>query len=180
MGRPPKPPEQKRREGNAGRRPLPEPMAVLPAFERVPEPPEELEEAGRAFWVDVWSVGLAFMSPQLDATTVAWTAKLFDECERYREGLRKGPLIKEPITTSSGKVVGERFIPNPMEAMLRRAEKQLSANLVQLAIPPAARARLGLIQVRAATELQQLAERQAPEVKITYDDDPIDVEVMDD
>lgn len=178
MGRPPKPVEQKRREGNAGGRPLPEPFAVIPGQLRAPSPPASLEPAGQSFWVDVWSVGMAWLSPELDGATVEWTARLYDEVTRYRDALAKGPLIKEPITSASGKVVGERFVPNPMEGMLRRAEKQLMANLVQLSIPPAARARLGLIQVKAANELQSMAARQTKAVELSYDDEVIDAEVV--
>jgi hypothetical protein len=49
-GRPPKPTERKRKAGNPGKRPIREPLSILPAIEGPPKPPESLEDAGMALW----------------------------------------------------------------------------------------------------------------------------------
>jgi hypothetical protein len=48
--KPPKPTERKRKAGNPGKRPIREPLSILPAIEGPPKPPESLEDAGMALW----------------------------------------------------------------------------------------------------------------------------------
>jgi hypothetical protein len=104
----------------------------------------------------------------LDANTVEQACRLIEEVDIYRPLVMRAPLVKEPITTPSGKVVGERFVPNPAEKMLRRAETALRGVLTDLAFTPTARSRLGLAQVKAQTKLEGLLQartsRVAPKV----------------
>lgn len=178
MGRTPKPTEAKRLAGNPGKRNLPVPAATVPGVDQIPRAPAGLETAGRRFWRDIWTAGRVWLSPQLDAATVELAARTFDEIGRYRKALAAGPLLREPIVSASGKVVGERFVPNPAEVMLRRAERQLERWLIVLAIPPTARATLGLIEVRAQSGLEELLrQRNQPQ---TVELEVIDAEVIDD
>ena len=179
MGRPPKPIEQKRRLGNPGRRDLPVPLYEIEPVVKIPTAPRGLQASGRRFWKDTWTAGSAWLSPRLDYAVVELAARSFDEVRAYRDILAKGSLLQEPITTASGKVVGTRFVPNPAEMMLRRAERQLERWLVELAIPPIARARLGLVQVKAQSKLEALMAGGSRERAIDDDeDDVVDAEVV--
>lgn len=168
----PKPIEQKLKEGNPGRRPLPEPVAVIPGMMAVPEPPRGLQAAGKRFWSDTWSVGSAWLSPQLDYSTVELAARAFDEVTTYRKQAMREHTIKEPLFSPSGKLMGERIVPSPVVKLLRDAEKQLQQWLMILAIPPVSRARLGLVQVKTQSKLEELLAKQRSQA--------IDAEVVDD
>lgn len=54
VGRKPKPAEQRKAEGNPGKRPLPEPLLVAgrPTLEEMHEPPEHLPPDAQEFWRD--------------------------------------------------------------------------------------------------------------------------------
>lgn len=154
-GRPPKPVEQKRKAGNPGRRQLPVPVVTLPPVTSIPPCPEGLEPPGQRYWADVWVAANGWLSPHMDAPIVEMAARLWDEVGRYRE-LAKNPLLREPIVTPTGQVVGHRVVANPAVRLQRDAEKQLERWLVELGLTPSARARLGLVQVRAESKLDSL------------------------
>jgi P27 family predicted phage terminase small subunit len=103
------------------------------------------------------------LSPAMDYPTVELAARTFDELAKYRRLVEKhGVLLQEPIVTPTGAVVGERWVPNPVVKMMRDAEKTLERWLVELGLTPSARARLGLVQVKAESKLDALiASRQA-------------------
>lgn len=174
MGRTPKPPEQKARLGNPGGRSLPVPIAMIPGQVAIPQLPDGLEDAGEKFWRDLWSVGTAWLSPQIDGVIVEAAARLLDEMNVYRRALAAGPFFKEPIVSASGKEMGTRFVPNPAAKMLRSAEAQLERWLVRLCVPPAERARLGLVQVATQSKLDELLSRRG------QDEEILDVEAEDD
>lgn len=54
-GRPPKPVEQRRREGNPGKRPLPQTvlLAGRPELNELAEPPADLPKPGQELWVEL-------------------------------------------------------------------------------------------------------------------------------
>lgn len=161
VGRPPKPVEVRRRAGNPGKRPLPEPKTALPAANGVPRTPNGLKTPGKRLWGQVWALGQAWLTPGLDYNTVELAARAFDEIADYRADLaRYGRLLEEPIATPSGEIVGTRLVANPAEGMLRRAEKQLAGWLSALALTPTDRARLGLAQVKAQSKLEELTARR--------------------
>ena len=159
-GRPPKPVEVHRRNGNPSRRHLPEPVVVLPpAPVGGPIPPEGLGDTGRRFWVDAWQAGSAWLSPAIDFGTVELAARTFDEIVGHRQEIAaRGAVIESPIMYK-GEAVPEVYElkPNPAMKMLRDAEKSLLAILIELGFTPSARARLGLVQVKAQSKLEQLA-----------------------
>jgi phage terminase small subunit len=82
---------------------------------------------------------------------------LSDEAATYRRLIHTaGPLLKEPIVTPSGAVVGNRIVPNPAVAMLRKVEAQMERELSNLGFNPVARSRLGLAEVKARSILEDL------------------------
>jgi P27 family predicted phage terminase small subunit len=171
MGAQPKPIEAKLLAGNPGKRPLPAPIAVVPGLTEIPDPPAHLDVAGRRFWDDVWVACHAWISPEIDYGVVETVSKLYDECADYESALvEHGALIEEPINSATGKIVGTRQVANPAAKMLRQARAELERWLVLLAIPPTARARLGLVQVKTQSTLEELLARRA------HADHVIDVE----
>lgn len=156
VGRPRKPVEVQRRNGNPGKRALPEPLALLPAVEEVPPLPAELEESGSRFWVDAWTLCRLWLTAQ-DFPLVLQAAKHFDEIDRLQAEVdRVGILIEVPILYRGEDTGFAEYKANPAIGAKRACEAQLGKELVDLAIPPTARARLGLVQVKAQTKLQEL------------------------
>ena len=162
MGRPPVPRELKERRGTARPDRLPTPVGELPAIEEIPRAPRGLTPQARQLWVDIWDGARLWVTPGLDRALVEQTCRLYDEIGLYRREIAKnGPLLKEPISTPSGHVIGERLVPNPAVKLLRDAEKAWTANLVLLGLPPTERARLGLTQVKAQSKLEKLSAARA-------------------
>lgn len=171
-GRPPKPTEQKRAQGNPGKRNLPVPSVTLPAAPRTPPLPVEIGDFGAEHWDQIWTVAQSWLNPTLDGPVVEIVCRTFDEIHDLRAALEKfGPLLEEPIATPSGEIVGKRLVPNPASKMLRAAEKQLQSWLSDLGFPPSARARLGFIEVKRQSILEGLMGNR--------DDDIIDAEIID-
>lgn len=159
-GRPPKPVEEKRRLGNPGRRPLPEPLSYLPAVSGTPKVPVGLKIGGKRLWTQIYDAARVWVS-DLDQAEVEVACRLFDDIASYRRLVTKhGPLLEEPITTPTGVEVGIRLVANPAVKMLRDAEKQWQSCMADLCIPPAARARLGLAQVKAQSKLEEILARR--------------------
>jgi hypothetical protein len=136
-GRPPKPLEQKRRTGNPGKRPLPgSSLAVVAAVS--PEP---------AF-LDPFEVMVSVLeqgAPWLAATDATKLAML-------RETLEERSVVRAQVMETGS--------PDLRKA-LRELDKQAASLLSECGFDPAARSRLGLAEVKAASKLEELrAKRQ--------------------
>lgn len=147
-GRPPIPLEVKQRRGTL--RPSRLPSNGLTEVERLPmddvkpEPPEHLKAAGRLFWVSVFDVA-PWLWPGVDVTLIGHTAGLLDEEKQLRQ------LIDQAPDNMS------------LRAALRALDKQLVSNLGALGLTPSERSRLGLVQVKTQSKLQELWERKHQE-----------------
>jgi P27 family predicted phage terminase small subunit len=157
-GRPSKPVEVKRRTGNPGKRRLPVPKVTIPGALELPTFPPGLPEVSRQMWTNVWTYAKAWISPTFDQPMVETACRQWAELSEFRSLVAEhGALLKEPITTPTGLVVGERLVANPAVRMLRDAEKSFHSTMSALGIPPTDRARLGLVQIKAESKLEQLA-----------------------
>ena len=104
----------------------------------VPTPPETLGEVGLEHWERIWKAGAAWISEGSDFPLVALTCELFEEREQLRDLLEGDPQnYRQRIA-------------------LRELEKALIRNLSLLGLSPADRARLGLIEVRKESKLDEL------------------------
>ena len=136
----PKPIELKRKLGNPGRRPLPEPLAVIRPVDVEafgadgPRTGMELVEALMAAGADEWI-------SQTDALT---TLRLLRDGWDERAHLR-GIIAREDHTQE----VEGRMYARPEVGMLRELEQRLTTWLGLLGLNPADRGRLGLAQVKA-------------------------------
>ena len=137
MPNPPKPIEEKRRLGNPGKRPLPSgALALAP-----------LVPAGRLWELDpadAFEAALRAGQRWLGESDVPVVAML-------RQGLEERAELRERALGGSAEARRE----------LRELEKQITAWLGSLGFDPAARARLGLAEVKAASTLEALRERRS-------------------
>lgn len=168
-GRPPKPTELKRRNGNPGQRRLPTPVVLLPGGQGTPEPPSNLGPIALNRWPLIWETAQDWLNPGLDGPQVETICRLYDEISELRKLLEvHGHLISEPIMTPKGPAIdptsGEivtKLVANPASRLLRAAEKQLQGWLSDLGFSPTARARLGLAEVKRQTTLETLLAQRA-------------------
>ena len=159
-GRPPKPIEVKRRNGNPGQRKLPDKdktIALAPVTD-VPPVPISLAETGRSMWAHIWGgPAKAWLAPEVDYIRVQTVCKLSDDIAGYQSDLAQmGNLLEEPIVTPTGLVVGTKIVPNPLVKMRNDALKILDRELTSLAFDPVSRARLGLAEVKRQSKLEEL------------------------
>lgn len=144
MGRPPKPTELKRLQGNPGKRALPKEteMILLPAADTIPEPARPLLKYGQEMWDRIWSMGNSWISPTTDVELVMMTAEMVDE----RWNLRV-------------KVMGS---DDPkMRRGLRELDKMIVSNLSLLGFSPTDRMRLGVAEVKKQSKLEELLAKKA-------------------
>lgn len=138
-GRPPKPIEAKRRAGNPGKRPLPEPATVVPIAAAVttPDPDRPLGTAGRGLWEQAWRSARHWLSPDTDRELLLITCEQVDE----RIALRVKVLREQDRDDRRA---------------LRDLDKQIVSNLSTLGFTPTDRARLGIAEVVAMSKLEEL------------------------
>jgi P27 family predicted phage terminase small subunit len=156
-GRPPKPVEVKRSNGNPGGRPLPPapmPGEGLAASGSVPVSPP-LGADGADLWEQVWAAGGSWLSPHSDYQIVVMLCHAHDEAEECRRLLSIGEVPRY-YTLPNGSVV-----THPVVNQLKELRVQITSWLSALGFSPSDRARLGLGEVRQADALDELQKRRA-------------------
>src|SRR5664279_172861 len=90
-GRPLKPTEVKRRNGNPGCRPLPDvsTVSVLPMATQAPEPPAEVGVEGRRLWDRCWDAAITWLSPVSDVDARSKSATSSTTCPRPGGGIAR-------------------------------------------------------------------------------------------
>ena len=108
----------------------------------VPEPPSDLEEAGR----EVWDAAHALPRvKEADAGLVAQLGRLRDEEARLRKAIAAdGEIQRRPIQNAKGEMIGTDAHLHPGLAMLRRIGKEAVEAADALGLSPQGRHRLGL------------------------------------
>ena len=150
-GRKSKPTELKRRAGNPGHRPLPEPLSIVPMLATSPTPPERLGSVGSDLWALVWRDGQEWLAPS-DAPLVGLLCSAADEREAWLEVVtREGPTF----TTERG-----YSGIHPLISQVRAIGRDMVSMLSLLGFTPSDRARLGLAEVRRMTHLSELMQRR--------------------
>lgn len=146
MSNPAKAPERKRLLGNPGRHPIPEPVAFLPAAEVVPNPPEDFGPVASATWDKLWRACSAWISPTSETAIVV----RYCETTQMRHDIKQAYEASGPIAyDKNGNVT-----PSPLLREIRQLDAALLTMECKLAITPADRAKLGLVEVRKASALQ--------------------------
>lgn len=145
MSTPIKPVEQKRRTGNPGKRPLPDPSKViaLPAADGIPDPLRPLGTEGRRSWDRIWSGGAVWLSPASDIDIVQAFCEALDE----REPLRSLVMSGEGDWRD--------------RVALRNLDAQIKSCLSIIGFTPVDRTRMGVAEVRQVSKLDALRARKA-------------------
>lgn len=147
MPRPRKPTEQKRRTGNPGKRPLPDPDNVvqLAPVGEIPAPHRPLQEPGMAAWVHASQEAGAWLAPS-DVVTVLMYAEAVDDYTQLRDSLHRQGFDDVTMWRQRKQVIdfGNRVT-------------RLAASL---GLSPAARAQLRVAEVRIADSGPGLMERE--------------------
>lgn len=138
--------EQRRREGNPGKRPLPEP--VLAAGRIAPAAPESLPTAARAVWTTIVpTLDRVGLLDGIDALALEGLCVLVARAREAREILdRDGVLLQHNGRVSVHPAF--RVERDAWQAFLRFAE--------QYALTPVARTRLGLAELQRRSLADEL------------------------
>ena len=136
-GRPAKPVEQKRLQGNPGKRALPDQSTItlIPMAEVAPEPTRPLLKYGKELWDKVWDTGINWISPNTDTELLLMTCEMIDE----RWNLRVQVMQNNDPKDRRG---------------LRELDKAIVSNLSLLGFSPSDRSRLGLAEVKKMSKLE--------------------------
>jgi hypothetical protein len=136
-GRPAKPVEQKRLQGNPGKRALPDQSTItlIPMAEVAPEPSRPLLKYGKELWDKVWDTGINWISPNTDTELLLMTCEMIDE----RWNLRVQVMTNNDPKDRRG---------------LRELDKAIVSNLSLLGFSPSDRSRLGLAEVKKMSKLE--------------------------
>lgn len=149
-GRKPKPVEQRRREGNPGKRRLPEP--VLVGGRGLPQKPRDLPAEAKSFWDQIVSrlaeVGLIDLvdRPALVLMSIQWA-----RAEQARREIEEKGLF---ATGSEGQIVEHPAVK------IERAAAALYLRFAEhYALTPVARTRLGLAELQRKSIASELDDR---------------------
>ena len=164
-GRPPKPIEVHRRNGNPSKKNLP--AVPVPEFAlavvndgELPEPPKTLSEFGRAYWLMFWDAGRRHLSEKHDAALIERLCLAFDQVARIEQWLGTD-VTRWFYETANGQLVTHPLIKQKSEL-----NAQITAWLSLLGFTPSDRARLGLAEIRVANELDQFRQRKSKVVDV--------------
>jgi len=149
-GRPPKPTEQKRKNGNPGQRKLPDLKNVISLPPIKGDAPLHLSDAGQKMWADVRAI-----APWIATTDGKLLIELCEKMDRkyeLREKLAAGEYV---LFTDTGYAYA-----NPLFGMLNTVEGDIVKLLSLLGLTPVDRSRLGVAEVTAKGKLAQLLEQQ--------------------
>jgi P27 family predicted phage terminase small subunit len=108
-----------------------------------PRAPGDLDAAGRAVWRSVWRLDRVEPS---DRVTVERLCRLEDEAARLRAFLAdEGLVLKRPLSSARGDVIGEETYPHPAIPALRKIGTEAGEVCRALGLSPGARKTLGLL-----------------------------------
>lgn len=156
-GAPRKPIEHKRRTGrspgrDAGGRPIPEPLVLLPVMTKVPKEPETLGDVGRAAWQRLWTAGQGWLSATTDIDIMSRLCEAHDEREAMRDQIDSDGYM---IPGSKG-----QLRPHPLLTQLRALETQMTRWESECGFTPSGRSKKGTAEVRPVTKLDQMIARR--------------------
>jgi P27 family predicted phage terminase small subunit len=149
-GRPPKPTEQKRRNGNPGQRKLPDFKNVIALAPIKADAPLHLSEAGAKMWIDVRA-----MAPWIATTDGKLLIELCEKMDKKYELREKLAATDYVLYTDKGYAYA-----NPLFGMLNTVEGDIVKLLSLLGLTPIDRSKLGVAEVTTKGKLAQLLEQQ--------------------
>ena len=145
-GRPPKPIEQKRKNGNPGQRPLPDLKNVISLPPIKGDAPLHLSDAGQKMWADVRA-----MAPWIANTDGKLLVELCEKMDKKYELKEKLAATDYVLFTDKGYAYA-----NPLFGMLSTVETEIFKLLCQLGLTPVDRSKMGVAEVKARTKLEEI------------------------
>jgi len=149
-GRPPKPTEQKRKNGNPGQRKLPDLKNVISLPPIKGDAPLHLSDAGQKMWADVRA-----MAPWIANTDGKLLIELCEKMDKKYELKEKLAATDYVLFTDKGYAYA-----NPLFGMLNTVENDIVKLLSLLGLTPVDRSKLGVAEVTTKGKLAQLLEQQ--------------------
>ena len=169
MPYPMKPTELKRRAGNPGHRPLPDPILIGGRMDLADllEPPDELPKDGQKLWRE--------LAPQLIRAGVLDRAdvNLFEDlCRAWARLKQFGRIVASEGVISMGSQ--GQFRTAPWVTAERAAAEEFRQLCARFGLSPVDRARLGLASLQRLSMAIELEKELAPGEGEPVDDDVID------
>jgi len=149
-GRPPKPVEQKRKNGNPGKRSLPDLKNVIALPQIKNQPPIHLSESGKKIWLEVRE-----LAPWVATTDGKLLVELCEKMDRKYALKAKLDSSEFVLYTDKGYAYS-----NPLFGMLNTVENDIIKILSLLGLTPIDRSKLGVAEVTTKGKLAQLLEQQ--------------------
>jgi P27 family predicted phage terminase small subunit len=149
-GRPAKPVEQKRKNGNPGKRPLPDLKNVIALPQIKNQPPIHLSESGKKIWLEIRE-----LAPWVATTDGKLLIELCEKMDKKYELKEKLAATDYVLFTDKGYAYA-----NPLFGMLNTVENDIVKLLSLLGLTPVDRSKLGVAEVTTKGKLAQLLEQQ--------------------
>ena len=146
VGQPPKPIEVKRRNGNPGKRKLPDQNKIITLTRFSSAPPEHLGEVGAKLWSEILD-----MAPWIANTDSKGLLELCEKMELKKEIQAKLKPAEYLLYTDKGYAY-----QNPLFGMLTTVQADIMKNLSLLGLTPSDRSKLGVAEVKAMGKLEEL------------------------
>ena len=151
VGRPPVPTERKRKLGNPGARPLPDPATVHDAAPLVALVPEHLGPVGAEMYSRIVT-GAAWLA-DTDRPTLELLCEKIDRREQMKDQLSRSDLV---LFTDKAYAY-----PNPLVGMLSTIETEIAKLFSALGLTPTDRTRMGLAEVKARNAFEDFLAKKA-------------------
>ena len=151
QGRPPVPAERKRKRGNPGRRPLPDVKDVGTVVPVTVSPPEHLGEDGSAVY-ELITRACKWIA-ESDQPIMVILCEKIDQRADFKDRLSRSDPV---LYTDKGYAYA-----NPLVGMLSTIEKEIASMAGSLGLTPADRTRLGVAEVKAQNQFEQMMTRRA-------------------
>jgi P27 family predicted phage terminase small subunit len=146
----PKPNEVKRRNGNPGKRKLPNLTNVIALPQIKESAPEQLSDEGKKIWVEIRT-----MAPWIANTDAKLLIELCEKMDKKYELQAKLKASDYILYTDKGYAYA-----NPLFSMLSTVESDIIKILSLLGLTPADRSKLGVAEVKARGKLEELLSQQ--------------------
>lgn len=151
VGRPPVPTERKRKLGNPGARPLPDPATVLDTAPVAMAAPAHLGPSGAELYSRIVT-GAAWLA-DTDRPTLELLCEKVDRREQMKAELARGDLV---LFTDKAYAY-----PNPLVGMLSTIETEIAKLFSAMGLTPTDRTRMGLAEVKARNAFEDFLAKKA-------------------
>lgn len=126
--------------------------AVQPSRTVPPLPPVVLAERGITEWDKIWTAGY-WLHADKDYHWVEMVVTAYDEIETFRAQIAEDGLV---VAGYNGQMTA-----HPLISEIRKAQQTIAKALSLLGFSPSDRARLNLVEVKAASALDDLLAKRA-------------------